>query len=182
MRYFLSLIVTGSIIFLLSSCSENSSKWQKYTASDGSFAINMPENYTKIDKRENTVFGRQTVHYITWKPSSFALDKFRLFQLTYTDCPKGSAADTLTIGAMLDKSMTQRKTDFPEVDVDFQNVSIDGYPGREFIYNPPSDNVITIVKECIANNRLYEMTVIAKKNYPTNVEIGNFFTSFQVLR
>jgi len=182
MRHLLRLTVICTIILTLSSCSEKSGNWQKYTAGDGSFAINMPEGYTKADKRENTVFGRQTVHYITWKPSVFGLDKFKLFQITYTDCPKTAAADTLTIGAMLDKSMTERKKDFTEVDVAFQNVNVDGYPGREFIYDPPSDNVITIVKECIANNRLYDITVIAKRNYPTNIELGNFFNSFQVLR
>ena len=175
-------MVISSVVFMLSSCANNNLKWQRYTAGDGSFYISMPEGYTKTEKRENTVFGRQVVHYINWKPSVFALDKFKLFQVTYTDCPVGFTSDTLSLGALLDRSITERKKDFPEVDVDAQNIEICGYRGRAFIYDPPSDNVITIVKQCIANKRLYDITVIAKRNYPTNIEIGTFFNSFQVLR
>lgn len=182
MRQFLNLIVIGSIVCMLSSCAQSDLKWQKYTAGDGSFSISMPENYIKTEKRENTVFGRQVVHYIFWKPSVFALDKFKLFQITYTDCPRGFTSDTLTLGALLDRSITERKKDFTEIDVESQNVDVSGYRGRAFIYDAPSDNVITIVKQCIANNRLYDISIIAKRNYPTNIELGNFFNSFQVLR
>jgi len=162
---------------MLSSCTEKSAHWQKYTSPDGTFSISMPEGYTKVDKKENTVFGRQVVHYITWKPSVFALDKFKLFQVTYTEYPKGEP-----IEAMLDKSITERKKDFTEVDVTPQNITVNGYPGREFIADAPSDNVITVVKQCVVNNRLYDVAVVVKRNYPTNIEVGNFFNSFQLLR
>ena len=178
----LSVIVFIVFTFTLSSCSQNDVKWQKYTASDGTFSINMPESYTKTEKRENTVFGRQVVHYVSWKPSVFALDKFKLFQITYTECPKGYTSDTLSLGALLDRSISERKKDFPEVEVQPQNIEMAGYRGRAFIYDPPSDNVITVVKQCIADDRLYDITVIAKRNYPTNIELGNFFNSFQVLK
>src|ERR1700684_4024027 len=107
MRRFLSLVVISSVVFMLSACTSGSLKWRKYTAGDGTFSINMPDGYVKTEKSENTVFGRQVVHYVTWKPSVFALGKFKLFQITYTDCPKGYTSDTLSLGALLDRSINE---------------------------------------------------------------------------
>jgi hypothetical protein len=142
----------------------------------------MPEKPQVYDKQEATPFGKQTVHYVSWKPESLELNKFKLFQVSYTDCPTRFTSDANTLSIALDSSINARKKDFTELDVTSQPIEINGYPGRAFILSPDKDNVITIVKQIVANNKRYDLTVIAKKDYPTNSEVNDFFNSFQVLR
>ena len=168
---------------MLASCSEKDSKWEKFNVTEGNYSILMPSDAKKYVKQEETIFGKQAVHYLSWKPSTFSLNKIKLFQVTYTSCPRSAMADTVLLNATLDNSIENRKkNDFSEIEVATQRVDINGYPGRAFIYGAPKDNVITIVKECVAGDKLYDITVIAKRNYPTNAELTVFYNSFQILR
>ena len=178
----LGLVISGilSVILILPSCSTKPTSWAKY--SDRNFSIRMPEKPQVYDRQEATPFGKQTVHYVTWKPESLELNKFRLFQVSYTDYPSRLATDTATMNMSMDSSINARKRDFTELDVISQPIEINGYPGRAFILSPDKDNVVTIVKQIVANNKLFDLTVVAKKDYPTNNEINDFFNSFQVLR
>lgn len=180
MRLFKSSLITVLAASLLVSCSTHKNKWAKY--SDRNFSINMPEKPVVSDKQENTPFGKQTVHYVTWKPETLELNKFRLFQVSYTDCPARFTSDSGRINAALDSSINSRKRDFTDNDIISHPIEMNGYPGRAFIYDPPGDNVITIVKQVIGNNKRYDLIIIAKRDYPTNDEVSNFFNSFQVLR
>jgi hypothetical protein len=166
---------------LIASCTPPNDKWARYSG-DKTFSVLMPVQPVASDRMEATPFGRQNVHYVTWKPATMELNKFKLFQVSYTDCPSRYTSDTAKLNATLDTCINLRKRDFTENDVISEAIEIGGYPGRAFIYNPPRENVITIVKEVIANNKRYDLTVIAKRDYPTNTEIGNFYNSFQVLR
>lgn len=179
MRTFLNL-ATICIVMLALSCSPPNNKWAKYA--DHAFSITMPEKPVVSDKQEMTPFGRQTVHYVSWKPATMELNKFRLFQVSYTDCPARYTADTFRLNATLDSSINMRKKDFTENDILSEPVDINGYPGRAFIYDPPRENAITIVKQVIANGKRFDLIVIAKRDYPTNTEVGNFFNSFQIFR
>lgn len=174
-------IILGFSLLLLASCGEDTS-WTKYTSNEGRFSINMPAHPRKWDKKEVTVFGKQTTHYITWKPSSFALDKFKLFEVSYTDASVPLSSDSAHLNMLLDSGINMRKKDFTEMDIDSQPIELNGHPGRAFIYNPPRGTTLAIVKECIVGNRKYDLTVVAKQNYPTNEELNNFFNSFQIVR
>ncbi len=180
MRAFTNLALISFVIFACVSCSENDNRWAKY--SDRSFSIRMPEKPKVYDKTEATPFGKQTVHYVSWTPESLELNKFKLFQVSYTNCPAAFTSDTGILSISLDSSINARKKDFTDLDVSSQPIAINGYPGRAFILSPDKENVVTIVKQIIANNKRYDLTVIAKKDYPTNNEINDFFNSFQVLR
>jgi hypothetical protein len=180
MRAFANPIVICLTFLVCLSCSTHRNKWTKY--SDRTFSASMPEGAVLSDKQEVTPFGKQSVHYVTWKPSTLELNKFKLFQVSYTDCPARFTGDSMKMNAALDSSINIRKRDFTENDVASQPIEINGYPGRAFILDPPRDNVITIVKQVIANNKRYDLVVIAKRDYPTNEEISHFFNSFQVLR
>lgn len=182
MRRFINLAIVSYFILLFSSCTNNDFRWTKYTAPDGSFSIRMPASAKVFDRQEQTPFGKQVVHYVSWKPSTFELNKFRLFQVSYTDCPARYTIDSSHTNVSLDSSINLRKRDFTESDINSEPIEINGYSGRAFIYDPASENVVTIVKECVANHRRYDITVIAKRNYPTNNEIGDYFNSFTVLR
>lgn len=175
-HYIISLFA-GSL--LLSSCGE-ATKWGKYTSKEGGFTVNMPLNPKKWTKREMTIFGKRETHYITWKPSSTALDKFKLFEVSYTDANGAIPRDSLRLSALLDSGINLRKKDFTEADIEAQPIELNGYPGRAFIYDQPRGSTVAIVKICIVNNRKYDLTVVAKKNYPTNEEINTFFNSFQI--
>ncbi len=184
MRKFIHLVSIGLCILLLPACSEEKfSSWSRYTSQSGAFSIEMPPHPKTVDKTEATVFGKQVVHYVTWKPGTFALDKFKMFQVSYTDCPQRFTSDSTTLNAALDSSINHRKTDFTEIDdIVSQPIQLNGYKGRTFIYSREGDNTVTIVKEYIIQNKKYDLTAIVKKNYNTSAEINTFFNSFQVLR
>ena len=183
MRTKIHVIIACLFASLCFSCSSNTGKWDRYTAKDGAFSVFMPATPEAYDRTEVTAFGKQVVHYVTWKPATFELNKFRLFQVSYTDCPAQYTSDSARLNAALDSSINLRKKDFTEeVDIPTQPVEQSGYRGREFIFDPAKTNVITIVKVFIANHKRFALTVIAKKDYPTNAEVGNFFNSFQVLK
>ncbi|MCW3121669.1 MAG: hypothetical protein JWQ38_1161 [Flavipsychrobacter sp.] len=162
---------------MLSSCKDET-PWAQYTNKEAGFTVFMPAHPVKSDKKA----GKQVIHFITWKPTTFALDKFKLFEVSYTDFPGVVVSDSNSVNAILDTAISQRKKDFTELDVDSQPIILNGYPGRAFMYQAPRGNTITIVKECMVGNRRYDLTVIAKENYSINNEMNAFFNSFQVLR
>jgi hypothetical protein len=180
MKPLLKLTLAGSLLFMMASCSQDSETWSKYSSTDGGFSVTMPGNPVKSEKTVATAFGKQVVHFISWKPTAFAIDKFKLFEVSYTNAPARASSDSMSINAALDSCINIRKKDFTEADIVSEAIELNGYPARSFIYE--SGNSIATVKECIVNNKLYDLTVISKKNYATNAESGNFFNSFQSLR
>jgi hypothetical protein len=180
MRSIIAIAIFSCLLFTVYSCSEDNDAWGKYTSNEGSFSITMPAHVKKTEKKEVTVFGTQVTHFVTWKPSSFAIDKFKLFQVSYTECPPRVCMDSLLLNAALDSGIALRKKDFTESDIQSETIELNGYPGRSFIYD--NNSSICVVKECIVNNKKYDLTVITKKNYATNAEVSNFFNSFTSLK
>ena len=185
MRSVTSVFWLLAACFLLSSCSGGGNEWVEIRSADGGFSVMMPPGTTKSEKMEVTAFAtqKQKVHFITWKPSSFSIDKFKLFQVSYTDCPAKFTSDSMMLDVMLDSSIRMRKVDFSEkLGIPVQNIELNGYPGRAFFYDVPAGNQIVIVKQCISNGKRYDLAVIANRDQGTNPEISKFFDSFKTLQ
>ena len=165
MRGIISLIIFSLILITAPSCSHHANKWAKYTG-DRNFTVILPGTPVVRDVQEITPFGKQTVHYVTWKPATLDLNKFKLVQISYTDCPARFTSDSGKQNVALDSSINMRKRDFTDNEIISQPVDINGDRGRAFFYDPPKDNLITIVKQVIANHKRYDITVIAKKKLP----------------
>jgi hypothetical protein len=170
-------VVIIAVFCVLSSC-KDATPWAQYTDKPGGFTIFMPGNPVRSDRK----VGKQLIHAVGWKPTTFALNKFKAFEVSYTDYPGTAGSDTGRLSTLLDNTINLRKKDFTELDVESQPITINGYPGRAFFYEPPRGNTITTVKECIVGDRMYDLMVTAKKDYPVNEEMSRFFNSFQVLR
>lgn len=171
-------ILLAVLLFTTGACTHHVSSWSAYQES-GKFQAEFPGKPVVTDKVETTPFGKKTVHYVSWKPATLELNKFKLFQVSYTECPTYSEADSSLYKA-LENSINIRKKDFTDNDIQSQAITINQYPARAFMFDPPHESVITIVKQVIVNNRRFDITVIAKKDYPTNDEIGRFFNSIQL--
>lgn len=177
-----ALYLITAIIFC-SSCGAEHNTVKVQNFSEGNFSALMPTPVEKTQKTETTVFGKQVRYFVKWQPSTFAIDKFKLFEVSYTSCPAAVMADSVGMNKYLDEAVEMRKKDFSEVDViQSQAIELNGYPGRAFFYDAPKGNTIVTVKICIAGNKLYDLVVVAKKNYSTNEEAGNFFNSFKLLQ
>ena len=180
MRNLIKCLAFFSLLLVLSSCGGNSIDWQKFTSDEGSFMIEMPTPVVKTTKKD--IFWKGTTHFFSWKPTTFAIYKIKLFQVSYTDCSPGVSSDSARLNKTLDSAIAVRKRDFTdEDDLRSETIELNGYPGRAFFYDGGGNNQV-VVKECIANNKLYDLIVISKKNYATNNEINTFFNSFQPLR
>ena len=180
MHKLLKPITICSVFCFLLSCAGDHIVWEKYTSNEAGFNILMPQPIKKKDQKG--IFWKATTHFISWTPPTFAIDKFKLFQISYTDCPPSVATDSLLMNVMLDSAIMIRKKDFTEAeDIPSQTIELNGCPGRAFFFDGGSNTLVT-VKECIANGKLYDLTVISKMNYSTNNEINTFFNSFQTFR
>lgn len=180
MRSFFNLVAVALSAVLFFSCTGGNSNWSRYTSGEGGFSVNMPGKPEKTDKVLVTAFGKQKVNFVSWKPSALAIDKFKLFQVSFTNCPAQYGTDTVMRDYMLDSCIRMRKKDFTEkVDFPAETIELNGYPGRAFIFD--GGGTIVNVKQCIANGKLYDLTVISKSDQSTNAEISEFFNSFQPL-
>jgi hypothetical protein len=176
-KYVAILLLAG----LLACKNNNKSEWAIFSSGPGAFSVNMPVKPELTQKTEVTPFGKQVVHFVTWKPSAVSISKFKLFQISYTDCPQTVVADTIMTQVMLDSSIKMAKQEFSEKELSVENIELNGYPGRAFIYEAKG-NTVVIVKQCITNNRRYQLTCITRGNMGTNPEVANFFDSFQALK
>ena len=181
MRAFINLLVIISVVFTLQACHEKHG-WIKYSSNEDGFTIYLPAAPLKSVKQEMTAFGKQAVHYVTWKPATFDINKLKLLQVSYTDCPRRGSMDIPLRNAILNISLDLIKKDFTESELQNVPISIEGYPAMAFIFDDDKETLVAIVKACIANNRIYFITAVVKKDYPTNNELNIFFNSFQVLR
>lgn len=180
MRYILSFFLLSVSLF---SCSNDEKGWKQHAVPEGNFTVEMPAPIQKAEKKEVTVFGKQVRHFVRWKPSSMAIDKFKLFEVSYTQCPAGLEGDSMKIQAILDEAVDMRKKDFSEEDeIESQAIELNGYPGRAFFYDAPKGNSMVSVKICVAGDKLYDLVTIAKKNYAVNDDMGKFFNSFKLLK
>jgi hypothetical protein len=178
LRYFSYLLI---LPLLMLACSSEERGWKNHTVPEGNFSVDMPMPMQKAEKTEITVFGKQVRHFARWKPSSMAIDKFKLFEVSYTDCPASVLSDSFRINMVLDSAVEMRKKDFSEVDeIESQAIELNGYPGRAFFYDAPKGNTTVSVKICIAGNKLYDLVVVAKKDYAIHDEMSRFFNSFKV--
>lgn len=170
------------LCFGLVACKNNNkNEWAIYSSGPGAFSVNMPVKPELTQKTEVTPFGKQVVHFVTWRPSAVSISKFKLFQVSYTDCPPAIVADTIMTQVMLDSSIKMAKQEFSEKDFPVESIDLNGYPGRAFIFEAKG-NTVVIVKQCITNNRKYELTCITRGNIGTNPEVASFFDSFQALK
>ncbi|MCF8450057.1 MAG: hypothetical protein K9G49_09335 [Taibaiella sp.] len=179
MRSIFTLILLSTLLY---ACGGDRNKWDTHSIPEGGFTIAMPSPISKSEKKEVTPFGTQIRHFVRWKPSNFAIDKVKLYEVSYTDCPASVMADSLLLQSMLDSAVDMRIKDFSEVEVlESQAIELNGYPGRAFFYDAPKGNTLVSVKICIAGGKLYDLVVIVKKNYSTNEETANFFNSFKLV-
>ncbi|GAA4466205.1 hypothetical protein GCM10023093_19930 [Nemorincola caseinilytica] len=180
MRYFLFSILFAIV---LPSCSRDDTGWKTHTIPEGNFSADMPSPVQKAEKTEVTVFGKQVRHFVRWKPSSFAIDKFKLFEVSYTDCPANVLTDTFRLNMILDSAVEMRIKDFSENDIiDYQKIELNGFMGRAFFYDTPKGSTTVSVKICIAEGKLYDLVVVAKKDYAINEDMSKFFNSFKLLK
>ena len=186
--------ICGVSIFMLimcqwmsySSCESCSSsgrtdlKWETYTSAEGGFAVKMPPDPKRVEKVIVTPFGKQAATFVYWKPSNLNIDKFKLFQVSYTRCTS-ALSDSFSRERVLDNCINMRVKDFADIELETHTINFNGLEGRAFIYDVKDNNDIAIVKQCIANGKLYDLTVVLKRNYATNKEVHTFYNSFQVL-
>ena len=152
-----------------------------YKNDDGAFTVLLPGKPELTAKSRMTPFGTQTVHMVKWKPSGMEIYKIKVIEIQYMNSPASLTSDTTQLNIMLDSSIKMKEKEYTEKPIHVESIEFNGYPGRSFIYNLDNDNAVAVVKQFIAYNHLYEITVTASSNQGTSTEIGDFFNSFQVL-
>ena len=178
MRSLAKLAFVCLFVSVCSSCHRNNIPWNKFTSTQGAFSITMPAPVKVVDKKGLSIFGKNTPTHISyWEPSSLTIDKFKRFEVSYTDVPANIGRDSLSMAAILDSAIITRRRDFTDKEPLIQNIELNGYPGRAFFFDG-GGNTLLNVKVCFANDRLYEFMVESKKNYATNNEVSTFYNSF----
>ncbi len=178
MRSIAKIVFVILPVVMFSSCHRNNVPWEKFASAPGAFNITIPAPVKTMDKKGLSIFGKNTPTHISyWEPSAFTIDKFKRFEVSYTDIPANISRDSLSMAMILDSAIVTRRRDFTDMEPLIQNIELNGYPGRAFFFDG-GGNALLNVKVCIANDRLYEFMVVSKKNYATNNEVSTFYNSF----
>lgn len=182
MKILFSFSIVVATILVAACGDKKQDKWATYNDGKGAFSVEFPGPPSTTQKTIATPFGKQVENFIAWKPGTMDIYKIKLMQVSYVPAPASIMNDSTLLNYMLDSSIKMRQKDFTEKEFLTQKIEFNGYPGRAFIYQTEKGNSIVIVKQCITNNRRYDLVVIANANQSTNPEIARFFNSFQALK
>jgi len=175
-------LLTFICVFSISCSTADDVKWVNIVSKEGGYSVNMPYGSKKEDKQETTIFGKQTVHYCSWVPTILGFVKFKLFQLSYTECPASVNMDQPSVSDLLNKGITARMKDYTDEPTEVDSSQLNGYDARSFILNKAKMNTITICKECVANHKKYDLTVVIMSAFANDPAVEQFFNSFQLIK
>jgi hypothetical protein len=180
-RITLLLLVLGGIarLFFISSlvtCAPVKDKIRWETVSEKGFSVLMPGKPVKGEESTTSSAGPITAH-------TFKVDVEREeYSLTYTDYPHTPRMDSIEPAKIFDfsrdKVLAMRTTRKVLTE---KEISLNGYPGRELIYEDPTEPSINIVRLYWAKPRLYLVVFARLKTESLSGNAQKFLDSFKIL-
>jgi hypothetical protein len=163
-----SLVLVGYVVY--------KSQWQYFSSLEGRFVVLRPSNYTLRDTRQiNTDAGKVTMH------AFLSIEKKVVYEVSYCDYPESFVQQVKSNKVFdngCDVDMDVVKGNF----ISKKNISLNGHPGREVRYYPPSQ-LPSKARMYLVKNRLYQVTISTYKQREKvlNEEPVKFLDSFRLI-
>ena len=174
------LIAAGAAAFFLTNAGQDLGSsspapavWQEFTSAEGSFAIQMPGTPSYEKKNTSTAVGPIDMHLF-----SLDLAKDAVYIVMYSDYPDVVAqapADKVLDGGR-DGALANVKGKL----VGEQNMSLDGFPGREFTIEIPGKGMMKL-RTYLVRQRLYQIMAVGTNARIDSEDTVKYLTSFRLL-
>jgi hypothetical protein len=149
--------------------------WRDYTSKAGAYSILMPGQPDEQKQSVDTSAGRVDVY------TSIFENRAGAFIVAYTDYPN-DAVQGSDPQALLDSAINNLQGTL----LNKANITLDGFPGREFEVEIPSDGTrptgVMTARHFLVGHRLYQVAVVTPKNPSTPDNAPKFLDSFRLMK
>ncbi|MFN2492296.1 MAG: hypothetical protein ABR501_05355 [Pyrinomonadaceae bacterium] len=153
---------------------QTSEPWQKFSSEEGKFTILMPTKPKVEVKEVDSQIGKLTQYvYVSSTDNG-------LFQVSYADYtvdPPSEKRDSV-LEAIREGVITGLKAEL----VTQKNITLQGYPGREFLAQRQIEGIDFVFhwRIFLVGRRVYQLAVANQKKTDASAEITKFVTSFEL--
>jgi serine/threonine-protein kinase len=147
--------------------------WQEFSSAEGNFAVLMPGTPSYEKKSQSTALGPIDMHMFTLN-----LKRDAVYMVMYSDYPeivtRAKPVDLLDGGRNGALSNTKGKL------VGEQNMSLDGFPGREIVIEVPGKGLMKL-RAFMVRQRLFQVMAVGTKEKIDHEDTAKYLTSFRLL-
>lgn len=163
------------IVLLLTACGSKSEPTE-FINEEGNFSVMSPFSLEESSQTVDTAAGPIEIHFF------MADDGNSAFMVGYSDYP-AEIVDINDPNDMLDGAAEGATANINGTLVSQNNITLDGYPGRELALEGTFDNFNASAKARIylVGNRLYQVLVISSEGNITTEDMDAFLQSFKLL-
>jgi len=147
--------------------------WQEFSSADGNFAVLMPGTPSYEKKNSTTALGPIDMHMFTLN-----IKRDAAYLIMYSDYPeivtRAKPEDLLDGGRDGALSNTKGKL------VGEQNMSLDGFPGREIVVEVPGKGLLKL-RVFLVGRRLFQVMAVGTREMVEHEDASKYLTSFRLL-
>ncbi len=159
--------------------------WIEYTAPDGAFTVRLPDEPEVQNETVPTEAGDiQIAMYLVEKNDRAVMLSHNEFPAAIADAI--AAGDDTFIQGILDGGRDGAVSNVSGTLQDEKQITVDGFPGREFTFNvdssasPTGDAITGIARVILATDRLYQLISLTNADETDPALVQAFFDSFQL--
>jgi hypothetical protein len=168
------------LAMLFAACRAEQPEWVTYNSEGGNFSVTVPGVMQETINDSDTPLGMIKVHVFTLHRGPYG------YSVAYTDYPVPHAAEANPLGA-LEGGMRRTLDSVNATLLAKKDVALDFVPGiafqGEFLGGKDLDTAAVVFgRVYLRETRLYQLTVVARKDQVEAAQPEKFLTSFQWLR
>jgi serine/threonine-protein kinase len=147
--------------------------WQEFSSAEGSFAVLMPGTPSYEKQSNGTALGPIDMHMFTLN-----IKRDAAYVIMYSDYPeivtRANPDDLLDGGRNGALASSKGKL------VSEQNMSLDGFPGREIVIEVPGEGLMR-VRMFLVRQQLFQIMAVGTKEKIDHEDTAKYLTSFRLL-
>lgn len=146
--------------------------WQEFTSEEGNFAVMMPGAPAYQKSTQPTALGPIDMHLFTIE------NRQNAYIVMYSDYPE--AVTKTPVESLLDGGRNGALASTKGTLINEQNLSLDGFPGREINVNLP-DRGLMKLRVFMVRQRLFQVMAMGTKEIIEHEDTAKYLASFRLL-
>ncbi|MDD5291787.1 MAG: hypothetical protein PHY46_01200 [Candidatus Omnitrophica bacterium] len=168
-------LVLWAVVILISGC--NIMGWKQYASVEGGFSVQLPGEPEGQKIILDTQVGRTYLNMYTLNRKD---DNF-IYAVGYVDYPD-ELFNLKSVDQILNDGRDGAARNVQGVLTKESNISIEGYPGREFTIEVGNGEAVVKGKLFLVGQRVYQLMVTTDKKWSDSYNIKRFLDSFQLIK